>query len=58
MKEIVFDWLPGKSPVTISSKLEMPDYILTEHNPTVCQRKTSTGKYIRYPNKVKINIYR
>ena len=30
MKEIVFDWLPGKSPVTINNKLEMPDYLLSK----------------------------
>lgn len=44
MKDIKFVWQEGK-PVTISPKLEMPDFILTAHNNTVCQRKTSTGIY-------------
>lgn len=33
----------ASGPVSISSKLEMPDFILTTHNSTVCQKKTSTG---------------
>ncbi len=52
MKEIVFDWLPGKTPVTINNKLEMPDYILTDHNPSVCQRRTSTGIYFFFTKNI------
>lgn len=46
LKDIRFAWNPSTAntdPVTISNKLEMPDFILTTHNSTVCQRKTSTG---------------
>jgi hypothetical protein len=44
LKDINFDWMQGGSgPVSISKKLEMPDFILTTHNSTVCQQKTSTG---------------
>ena len=44
MKDIKFVWQDEK-PVTISPKLEMPDFILTAHNNTVCQRKTATGNF-------------
>ena len=43
MKDIKFVWKSEK-PVTISASLEMPDFILTAYNSTVCQRKTATGK--------------
>ncbi|CAF0844269.1 unnamed protein product [Brachionus calyciflorus] len=48
LKDIKFEWkknVDGSPSVTISNKLEMPDFILTTHNSSVCQRKTSTGSY-------------
>ena len=47
-KDIRFDWLKSDSePVTISSKLEMPNFMLTWHDNVVCERQTSTGKYFK-----------
>ena len=44
MKDIKFDWSRNlKTAVSINSKLEMPDFILTTHNYSVCKRMTSTG---------------
>jgi hypothetical protein len=48
LKDIRFEWSQtSNEPVTISNKLEMPDFILTSYNATVCQRKTSTGWWLR-----------
>lgn len=43
MKDIIFVWMDEK-PVVISSKLEMPDFVLTSYNSSTCLRKFSTGK--------------
>ena len=43
MKDIKFIWKSEK-PVTISSSLEMPDFLLTGYKNSVCQQKTTTGK--------------
>ena len=46
MKDIVMIWTE-KSPVTINSGLEMPDFVLTMHNSSTCLRKFSTGNYYK-----------
>lgn len=49
-KDVKFVWNNGtekerKDPVTISSKLEMPDFSLKEYMVVNCDRATSTGIY-------------
>ena len=44
MKDVKFDW-QGEGAVTVNKKLEMPDFILTSVNNSVCQQKTSTGNF-------------
>ena len=47
LKDIKFDWFKN-NPVTISNKLEMPDFVLTSHNASMCNRITATGEYTFY----------
>jgi hypothetical protein len=54
-KDIDFHWSKGtKSPITINSKLEMPDFILTNYSSYVCDRTTATGELFFY---VKIILF-
>ena len=50
LKDIKFDWFKN-NPVTISNKLEMPDFVLTSHNASMCNRITATGEYIFFNKK-------
>ena len=43
LKDLQFDWIE-KNAVTISEKLEMPDFVLVNHVSRRCEQKTATGK--------------